>query len=195
MDTENLVILKENICLITNIESYMGSLPQTKSYGKYLDSVFEPNKFYRCLPENGTYMINMEYFSQAEYDKYFELAIDKVKRDFEKFGLCENGIIISYSKFRTKFSDYVTSYGRGRDKIHSLFVGEPKKGMYQVVPTFRDTKAKYMKYAYDILKTTLEGNMEYLDSGYLLFGNSGYPIAYNEIYLRQYDYKKIELLK
>lgn len=165
MDKNNLVVLKTTQPLFWESEG------------------FKLNHVYRCLTpketESDSYLINAFWFTQAEFDLYFEFAYDRIIRDWESFGLIENGKPISFAKFK-KLLD-VHTYNKQTLNLRLAFVGVSKVNMYKFIPIGYDNKAIQLRQMYERhYLETLKGNMIYFDAFKIKFGTFGVSVVYSQ---------------
>lgn len=142
---------------------------------------FDLNKVYRCFtpPENGSdgmYMINAEWFSQEEFDLYFEFAYDRVIRDWNELNLLKDGKAISYAEFKRRVN--VHTYGKQTNNLRIGYVGISKQNFYKFYPDLDGNKELQLKDMYNMYQYVLNGNMYYLDNHCIQFGSFGIGISY-----------------
>lgn len=145
------------------------------------DQRFDLNKVYRCLSpvESGdehNYMIYAEWFTQAEFDKYFEYAYDRVIRDWEQLNLVKDGKPVSFAEFKRRLD--IHTYGKQIDNIRIGYLGISKENLYKFYPIADGNKQIQAKQMYEMFLYTLDENMYYLDNHSIQFGTFGVHISY-----------------
>lgn len=141
---------------------------------------FTPNQVYRCLTpienESDSYMINAFWFTQAEFDLYFEFAHERVMRDWTELGLVKEGKVITFKAFKEYVN--IVTYGKQINNLRIGFVGVPKENYYKFYPIENGNKQLQLRQMYEMYKYTLEENMYYLDNKGIQFGTFGIHISY-----------------
>lgn len=163
MNKTNLVVLKTSEPLIWETEH------------------FALNQVYRCLEpvESGdedNYMINTEWFTQEEFDMYFEFAHDRVMRDWTQLNLLKDGKAISFAEFKRRVD--VHTYGKQTNNVRIGFVGISKENFYKFYPPYDGNKQIQLKQMYDMYQYTIDENMYYLDNRGIQFGTFGAHVSY-----------------
>lgn len=143
---------------------------------------FELNHVYRCLTpietESDSYLINAFWFTQEEFDLYFEFAYDRIMRDWTELGFVKDGKAISFKEFK-EYMDMVT-YGKQNNNVRLGFVGVPKVKQFKFYPVGYDNKAIQLKQLYERhYKMTIDGDMVYVDAFKIKMGCNGIPISYH----------------
>jgi hypothetical protein len=144
---------------------------------------FTPNQVYRCLTpienESDSYLINAFWFTQAEFDLYFEFAHERVMRDWTELGFVKEGKPITFKEFK-EYMDMHT-YGKQTNNMRLGYVGIPRKNQYKFIPVGYDNKAIQLKNLYEKhYKETIEGNMIYLDAFKITLGCQGVSLSYKQ---------------
>lgn len=161
MNTENLVVLKS-------------ALTVTKGH-----TIFKANHFYRSLPDKKGSVIFGEWFDNREIKCLFELAHDRVLRDFKAIGiLTEDGKPISKSLF-TKLADIYT-FGNGRKALKVWYFRSGRECIYGFYPMQGNQKENQTE-CYEWYLDIVKGNMEPIDNKDVMFGNCGIPLAYGAL--------------
>lgn len=137
---------------------------------------FDINKVYRCLPVENEYIINGNPFTLEEYEMYFELAYDRVIRDWTEIGLVKDGKPIFYKEFKELFE--VVTYGKQINNLRIGFVGKPKENYYKFYPNVDANKQIQLREMYTMYEYTLNGELYFLDNGSIQFGTFGRYISY-----------------
>lgn len=109
-----------------------------------------------------------------------KLPIDKINQKLKEIGLIdEKDKVVSLAQFKKMAS--VHQYGKGKQRLFIIFVGNPRNNMFAFYPP-TETKPEMLKTAYSYLvdTATTELKQEYLD-GNVLWGNCGYPLGYRSI--------------
>lgn len=141
-------------------------------------SEFRPNHFYRCLPENGDFLIYGEWFTQAERAELFETVHERMLRQFESLGLIVGGKPISKTAF-VKQAD-IHTYGRGNRGLKIWFFRNSRNIIWVFYP-MQGAKAKNAIECYNWFLELIEGNMESIDSEDVCFGDAGIPLSYGKL--------------
>lgn len=144
-------------------------------------TTFRPHEFYPCFLEYAekTVLVYGEPIYRHNFESYFEMAQDRILRDFEKLGIIVNGKVIS----KTAFSKLIDVHNYvGRPRSTSFKVGyvttHPKELLYAFMPTFiNDTKANTIKIAYNHVLEIIEGNLDCVKDDLVQFGNCGIPVS------------------
>lgn len=165
MNKDNLVILK------ASNELKLGS-----------DTIY-PNKYYRCLKDeekgNARFYVDGINMSKDFFDEYFELAYDRIMRDWERIGLTKDGKLISKTAFKELAS--VHTYGKQTNNLRIMFFGFPKECMYGFYPIYSENKTKQLDGIYEWCKQVMDGNMNYFDTNHIQYGNKGIPLCYGAL--------------
>jgi hypothetical protein len=143
--------------------------------------VFTPLTFYRSIEvtENAT-IVNGFCIPNDEIERDFELAYDKIMRDWELIGLVVNGKPISKKAF-TELID-VRVYGSQRQNIRvGYFMTHPKECLYGFYPMYNENKAKQIICMYGSYLETVAGKMTAVDQEYIQFGNCGIPLSNTDL--------------
>jgi hypothetical protein len=149
---------------------------------------FEPNKHYRCIElSEGDYSEFLVYgvvFSKEAFENLFVYLHDVIIDQWSKNGLFPNNKQLSKKAFSEVLD--IHTYGRGKGKLFIGFVGNKMDGLFAFQPLFKgDTKAKFLAYAYEMYKDTLNGDMTHVDDEMLQRGNSGIPLSFGDIYFKK----------
>lgn len=181
MKKENLVILRDNISLITKDGTRIIA-----------------NEHYRCIEvsegKEKQFMVYGIVFDDKTFNKLFEYSHDVILRDFKTLGILgENNEPISKSLFNNQAS--VHQYGKGKDKLSIVFFYiHPKELLYGFYPVFKgETKASIVNSAYRSYIEIIEGNMGTIDDNDVQRGNSGIPLSYRDISFRNIDVKELSI--
>jgi hypothetical protein len=145
------------------------------------EEVFTPLTFYRSIAvtENAT-IVNGFCIPNQEIERDFELAYDKVIRDWELIGLVVGGKPITKKKFKELADVHV--YGRQTNNNRIAFFNtHPKECLYGFYPMYNENKAKQLDSLYVLYLETVNGNMSYIDQEYIQFGNCGIPLSYSDL--------------
>ncbi len=141
---------------------------------------FVLNQVYRCLipGESGTdsYLINAFWFTQEEFDLYFEFAHDRVMRDWTQLNLVKEGKSISFAEFKRRVD--VHTYDNQLNNVRIGFVGVPKENFYKFYPFGDGNKQIQYRQMYDMYQYTIDENMYYLDNRGIQFGTFGIHVGY-----------------
>lgn len=146
---------------------------------------FALNTVYRCLTpietESDSYLINGFWFTQAEFDLYFEFAYDRVIRDWKSLGLVKEDVTgslkaITFKEFKERMN--IHFYGKQINNLRIGYVGIPKENFYKFYPMVNANKQIQLKEMYSRYQYVLEGNMYYLDGRWIQFGTFGVHIPY-----------------
>ncbi len=143
---------------------------------------FALNHVYRCLTplenESDSYLINAYWFTQEEFDMYFEFAYDRIIREWNILGLLKDGKAITFTAFKGLMDMH--TYGKQSNNLRLGFVGVGRNTLHKFVPVGYDNKAYQLKQLYDKhYKETLNGNMIYVDAFKIQFGIRGVSLTYN----------------
>ena len=142
-----------------------------------------PNTYYRCLKveENGIeeYLVYGIVFDKQGFDKNFELAYDRIMRDWEHIGLIKKGKLVNKKVFNELASVHL--YGKQTNNLRIILFGHPKECMYGFYPKYRENQAKQLLTIYQWCINVIEGDMEYFDFKYIQFGRNGVPINYGNL--------------
>jgi hypothetical protein len=77
----------------------------------------------------------------------------------------------------------IHQYGKGKNKTWMGFVGTKVNGLWAFDCQYMgDTKAMFIKQAYEMYKRALNGDMSDIDYNLLQRGDSGLPTQYGNIY-------------
>jgi len=170
MNTENLVVLKGKTTLVH----------------EETETRFEPNKHYRAIElDKDTILVYGVPFDIDLFNNQFETVHDRMLREFEAMELLkDNGAPISKTAFIERLN--LHQYGKGQRKLFIGFFGGKMNGMWGFYPIYAgDTKAQFLKDAYNNYKNVILGKMDLVDDGLIQRGNSGIPISYQDIYFRE----------
>lgn len=141
---------------------------------------FTPNQVYRCLTpietESDSYMINAFWFTQSEFDLYFEFAHERVMRDWTELGFVKEGKAITFKAFK-EYMD-IRTYGKQTYNLRIGYVGIPKEKYYKFYPIEYGNKQLQLRQMYEMYKYIIEENMYYLDNKFIQFGTFGISISY-----------------
>jgi hypothetical protein len=142
--------------------------------------VFRPLTFYRSIEAGkDVRIVYGEPFLEHEMGD-FELAYDKIMRDWELMGLVVGGKAISKKAF-TELID-VRVYGKQTQNLRIGFVmTNPKECLYGFYPMYNENKAKQVANMYGMYLSTIEGDMNYVDQEYIQFGNCGTPLSNTDL--------------
>lgn len=143
--------------------------------------VLHINTVYRCLQpvesgDDDNYMIYGILFTPEEYDLYFELAVDRVIRDWTTFGIVTDGKLVSFAKFKKAMD--IHTYGKQTNNLRIGFMGISKENFYKFYPNLNGNKELQLKDMYNMAQYVLEGNMYYLDNRCIQFGTFGAYASY-----------------
>lgn len=166
MNRENLVILKDNAELLYTLGG----------------DGFELNKFYRCIQNDKSYIVNGYSFGEIEFDKLFETAYARILRDWRKANLFKfNGGYQPMSKTAFKGIIDLRRYGSVRTGFYVGYVMFGNRELYQFDSAFaiRDKKTAVEEF-YSMYLLTIGGDMTYIDNGSITYGNCGTPIGYGK---------------
>lgn len=149
---------------------------------------FEPNKHYRCLSitenDRTEYLVYGVVFSQEAFESLFEYTYDRMMEEWSENGLLPMNKPLSKKGFVEVLD--LHQYGKGKGKLFIGFVGNKMDGLFAFQPLFKgDTKAKFLAYAYEMYKDTLNGDMTHVDDEMLQRGNSGIPLSFGDIYFKK----------
>jgi hypothetical protein len=108
----------------------------------------------------------------------------EIIQDWTTLGLIVDGKPVSKTKFKQLAE--VMKYGSGQRAINvAYFYTHPKEMCYQFDNgLYGDTKATVLNQAYEDFIEVIEGNMESFNDGEVVYGNSGLPLAYSQIYVK-----------
>lgn len=138
------------------------------------------NQVYRCLTptenECDSYLIYGFWFTQEEFDLYFEFAYDRVMRDWDSIGLIKDGKTVSFAEFKRRVD--VHTYGNQLNNVRIGFAGIPKENFYKFYPPYDGNKEKQLRQMYDMYQYTIDENMYYLDNHGIQFGTFGIHATY-----------------
>lgn len=142
---------------------------------------FDLNRVYRCLEpvESGdkdNYMINAEWFSKEEFEKYFEFAHDRVMRDWTQLNLLKDGKAITFAEFKRRVD--VHTYGSQTNNVRIGFVGISKENFYKFYPFADGNKQIQLRQMYDMYLYTIDESPYYLDNRGIQFGTFGVHVSY-----------------
>jgi hypothetical protein len=143
--------------------------------------VFIPLTFYRSIAvtENAT-IVNGFCIPIQEIERDFELAYDKIMRDWELIGLVVGGKAISKKAFTELIDVHV--YGKQTNNIRTgFFSTHPKECLYGFYPMYSENKAKQIANMYGMYLSTIDGDMNYVDQEYIQFGNCGIPLSNTDL--------------
>ena len=165
MDKTNLIVLRGDTAL------------------EFQTDTLYPNTYYRCLKveENDyeEYLVYGIIFDKEGFDKNFELAYDRIMRDWERIGLIKKGKLVSKKAFNELASVHL--YGKQTNNLRIILFGHPKECMYGFYPKYRENQAKQLLTMYEWCINVIGGDMNYFDFKYIQFGNSGVPLSYGNL--------------
>jgi len=107
------------------------------------------------------------------------LPVEQVRGKLELLGLIINGKPISFKEFKERAD--VHEYGRGRNKLHIIYIGQPKENLFAFYPP-QTTKPEALKISYEYYKDCVESEFmcEYNDEN-VMWGNCGIPVSYGNV--------------
>lgn len=169
MNKESLVVLKGKTALVVERSG----------------TRFEPNKHYRAIKQDdNSIIVYGELLDMDLFNNMFEFLHDRMLREFEQKELIKNGKPISKTEFKERMD--IHTYGKGRGKLFIGFFGHKMTGIWAFYGSFRgDTKAQFLKDAYNHFIKSIEGEMDFIDGELIQRGNSGIPLSYGDIYFRK----------
>ena len=142
-----------------------------------------PNTYYRSLQvtenDREEYIVYGIKFDKAGFDEYFELAYNRIMRDWENIGLIKKGKLVSKKAFNELANVHL--FGKQTNNLRIIFFGIPKECMYGFYPKYRENQAKQLITIHQWCENVIEGNMEYFDFEYIQFGNCGFPLTYGNL--------------
>lgn len=147
-------------------------------------SIFKPFNPYRVSfdeDRNGCIVFG-EWMSMKDFEACFELYIPFLHEKLKELGLIIDGKPVTARAFYEAVS--ISDYGRGRTKRKILYTGHPKENCFAFYPEIETTNPKVLKECYTYYTELVNGNYEVVDDGYIVWGNSGYPLVYAKIYYR-----------
>lgn len=148
------------------------------------DTTFEANKHYRCIEIEDELLVYGVKFNRELFNEMFEYLHDRIMREFNALGLLKDGKPITKKAFTERID--LHQYGKGRGKIYVGFFGGKMDGMFGFYPSFSgDTKARFLKGAYENYVNVVNGILDAIDCDVLQRGNSGIPLSYGDIYFRK----------
>ena len=169
MNAKNLVTLKSRKISLVDESS------QTK---------FVPNKHYRCIEADGGYIVYGVHFNKGTFDNMFEFLHDRMMTEWSENGLLPMMKPLSKSTFVEVLD--VHQYGKGKKKYWIAYVGNKMQGLWAFQCLCQgDTKARFLKQAYDMYQQALNGNMQDIDDEMLQRGNNGILQVFGDIYFRK----------
>ena len=169
MNKDNLVVLKGKTALVVEATG----------------TRFEPNKHYRAIElDEKTILVFGEPFELDLFNNQFETVHDRMLREFEAMELLkDNGAPISKTAFVERLGLHI--YGKGKRKLFIGFFGGKMNGMWGFYPNYAgDTKAQFLKDAYNNYKDVILGEVDLIDNELIQRGNSGIPLSFRDIYFR-----------
>src|SRR6187551_631494 len=111
---------------------------------------FVLNQVYRCLTpienECDSYLINAFWFTQEEFDLYFEFAYDRIMRDWTALGFVKNDKAITFKAFK-EYMDMHT-YGSQTSNLRIGYVGSRHSSLYNFYPINSQNTALQLKELY-----------------------------------------------
>jgi hypothetical protein len=147
---------------------------------------FKKGTKYRCLglgdKKNIQLMVHAVVFSLLDFSKYFDFAYNVIIKEWTEMGLIVDGQPISKTAFKKRLDCH--KYGRGRGAFYAGYIGTPKECLYQFNTPYAEPKTQFIDTAYSNFVAVCKGTMHPIDDKMICRGNSGYPIAYGEIYWR-----------
>ena len=151
-------------------------------------TTFIPNKHYRCLSitenDRTEYLVYGVVFSKEAFESLFEFLHDRMMNEWSENGLLPMMKPLSKSAFVEVLD--VHQYGKGKNKYWIGFAGNKMDGLWAFQCLCQgDTKARFLKQAYEMYQSALNGDMEDIDDELLQRGNSGIPLSFGDIYFRK----------
>jgi len=148
----------------------------------------EPKKHYRCIAltegDETQILVHGIVFSYKAFKELFYYTHDVIMNEMSEIGL----LPMMKPLTKTAFVELMDlhQYGKGKRKLYIGHFGDKMNGMISFYPRFAgDTKARFLKQAYENYQQVLNGNMSLIDTDMVQRGNSGVPIAYGDIYFRK----------
>ena len=174
----------ENIMREDNLATLKGNVTLVSQCGTRI----EPKKHYRCIAltegDETQILVNGIVFDKDAFNELFLYTHDVIMDEMSEIGL----LPMMKPLTKTAFVELMDlhQYGKGKRKLYVAFFGDKMNGIIAFYPSFAgDTKARFLKEAYENYQQVLNGNMSLIDSGIVQRGNSGIPIGYGDIYFRK----------
>lgn len=124
--------------------------------------------------------------TQAERNIYAESNEEHQKRKEVEGKLMAMGLITKGQPVTLKeFKERANAMKYGKRALYIIFIGEPKHNMFGFYPEI-STKANAIKDAYKSYKKLVNGDLSELNGVDVVWGDSGYPMAYKRIYKKNW---------
>jgi hypothetical protein len=169
------------LCILSQFPAY-----QSVSTIKVADENFTFGKVYRYLNDDDdkAVFVNGMKISKKLFDTHFIDYPTFVLSKLKELGVYDKAKdkLVSLNSFKKDYCD-VRTYGKGVNKSLVCYVGLPKDNLFQLY-SIATTKTDAIKDAYYQLECILSGENLPLISGFLVWGNSGYPISLHDIRIK-----------
>ena len=124
--------------------------------------------------------------TQADRNIYAESDEERQKRKevegkLMAMGMLPKGQPVTFKEFKER----ANTLRYGKRPLYIIFVGDPKHNMFGFYPEI-STKAKAIKDAYKSYKKLVNGDLSDMEDEYVVWGDSGYPMAYRRIYKKNW---------
>ncbi len=157
------------LCIL-NKDTHTIRHTQFKADTNYRVSVDEDGK--GCI-------VHGEWMTMPTFKKHFIEYIPLLQARLKCLGMIDisTGEPLTKTGFKNRLD--IHEYGRGRNKLLTLFVGT-KENKFAFFP-LRGTKVDAINEAYDMYVKLVNGEFEDVDSGDICWGNCGVPLVYGKV--------------
>ena len=122
-----------------------------------------------------------EWMTITDFEAQFELYVPFLHGKLKELDMLKDGKPVTFKKFKETVS--INDYGRGARKLKIMFLGVPKDNLFAFYPA-QNPNTIALKECYENYVKLVNGDWSVLDEGDVIWGNSGYPLTYGEIYYR-----------
>lgn len=165
-----------NICILTE---------KLERGGRFLygNSQFVNGKIYRVSYDEDKKgcLVYGEWMPIELFNKTFTLYVPVLIERLKALDMVKDGKPVSFKKFKESVS--IHDYGTGVRKVKIMFLGQPKENLFAFYP-MQAPNPIALKECYENYVSLVNGDWTPLDNGDIIWGNSGIPICYGEIYYR-----------
>lgn len=149
----------------------------------YGNSQFINNRIYRVSFDEDSKgcLVYGEWMPIEFFKENFALYVPILLERLKAIDMLDNGKPVSFKKFKEKVS--IHNYGRGVKKLKIMFIGHPKENLFAFYP-MQNPNPIALKECYEKYVALVNGDWSPLDDGDIIWGNSGIPICYGEIYYK-----------
>lgn len=144
---------------------------------------FKPYKMYRISfdEDRKGCLVYGEWMSLKDFNANFELYIPFLHEKLKAIDMLKDCKPVTFKAFKEMID--IHDYGRGVSKLKIMYMGHPKENCFAFYPE-RNPNTIALKECYENYVAIINGDWRPLDNGDVVWGNSGYPLMYADIYYR-----------